>query len=73
MKLTPGQIFLRQTTVCFKDCGLYIKNIDMMILFACLVGWLHSSPVEIKKKIKAQSLKSAWAGTNNSMHKFELT
>jgi len=26
-----------------------IKNIDMIILFACLVGWLHSSPIEILK------------------------
>jgi len=29
----------------------------MIILFACLVGWLDSSPVEIKK-IKACSLKN---------------
>ncbi len=33
------------STVCDKDCGL--SNIDMIILFACLVGWLNSSPVEI--------------------------
>jgi hypothetical protein len=26
-----------------------IKIIDMIILFACLVGWLHSSPIEILK------------------------
>jgi len=32
-----------------------IKNIDEIILFECLVGWLDSSPIEIKK-IKAQSL-----------------
>jgi hypothetical protein len=25
------------------------KNINMIILFACLVGWLNSSPVEILK------------------------
>jgi len=34
-----------------------IKSIDVIILFACLVGWLDSSPVEIKKKIKARTLK----------------
>jgi hypothetical protein len=28
-----------------------IKNIDMLILFSCLVGWLDSSPLEIKKKL----------------------
>jgi len=43
----------------------------MIILFACLVGWLDSLPVETKKKIKAQSLKTAWAyawaGMNTSM------
>jgi len=31
-----------------------IKNNDMIILFACLIGWLDSSQI---KKIKAQSLK----------------
>jgi hypothetical protein len=36
----------------------------MIILFACLVGWLNSSPVEIQKKNKAQS---AWAGMNKGM------
>jgi len=33
-----------------------IKNIDMIISFAYLVGWLDSSPKEIKNK--AQSLKN---------------
>jgi len=32
--------------------------IDMIILFACLVGWLNSSPIEIQKKIKVLSLKT---------------
>jgi len=26
-----------------------IKNTDMIILFACLVGWLNSSPIQILK------------------------
>ncbi len=37
--------------MCVKDCGLYNENIDMIILFACLVAWLDSSSVEILKKI----------------------
>jgi len=36
-------------TVCVKDCGLHYQNIDMIILFSCLVGWFNSSPEEIKK------------------------
>jgi len=36
-----------------------IKNIALIILFACLVGWLHSSHVEIKNKIK-MTFKTAW-------------
>jgi hypothetical protein len=46
------------TTVCVKDCGLDNQNIDMIILYSCLVGWLDSLPVEIQIKIKAQSLKT---------------
>jgi len=38
-----------------------IKNIDMIILFACLVGWLNSSPV---KKLRHDLLKTAWAAVN---------
>ncbi len=35
----------------------------MIVLFACLDGWLKSSHVE--KEIKARSLKkTAWAGVN---------
>jgi hypothetical protein len=34
------------STVCVEDCGLHNQNIDMIILFACLVDWLDSSPVE---------------------------
>jgi len=40
--------------------ALIIKNIDMIILFACFVAWLDSSPVEIKKN-KSQLKKTAWA------------
>jgi len=36
--------------VCVKDFGLHNQNIDMIIFLACLVGWLYSSPVEIKDK-----------------------
>jgi len=32
-----------------RNVAFIIKNIDMIILFACLVGWLNSSPLEIKK------------------------
>jgi len=60
MKLTPGEMEsferIEHSTVCVKDCGLHNKNIVMIYLFACLVGWLNSSTVE--KKIKAQSLKT---------------
>jgi hypothetical protein len=42
----------------FKACGFHNQNNNMDILFACLVNWLDSSPVEINKKIKAQSLKN---------------
>ncbi len=31
---------LTAATVCVKDCGFIVKNIDTKILFACLVGWL---------------------------------
>jgi len=37
--------------MCVKDCGLHNKNIDMIILLACLVGWIDSSPVEIQKNL----------------------
>jgi len=43
--------------MCVKDCGLHNQNIDNIIMFACYVGWLDSSLVELKK-IKAQSLKT---------------
>jgi len=36
--------------VCVKECRL-IKIINMIILFACIVGWLDSPNVEIKKKL----------------------
>ncbi len=34
-------------TACVKDCGFHNKDIDMIILFACLVGWLNSLLLEI--------------------------
>ena len=37
------------TAMCAKDCGINNQNIDILILIACLVAWLDSSPVEIKK------------------------
>ena len=48
------------TPCVLRIVAFIIKNIDMIVLFACLVGWLDSSPVEIKK-IKALSLKTACA------------
>ncbi len=39
-----------------KECGLHNQNIDMIILFACFVGWFDSSFLEIWIWIKAQSL-----------------
>ncbi len=42
----------------------------MIILFACLVGWLDSSTVE---KNKAWSLKIALAGVNTGAHNFMRT
>jgi len=47
-------------TMCVKDCSLHNQKIDMIILIACLVGWLNSSPIEILK-LKARSLKTTWA------------
>ncbi len=37
--------------MCVKDCGpvFIFKNINMVICFEILVGWLDSSPVELKK------------------------
>jgi len=39
----------------------------MIILFACLVGWLDSSSVEFQKKINAQSLKT-WVGIHKTSY-----
>jgi len=33
------------SNVCNMDCGLHYQNIDLIIVFACLVGWLNFSPV----------------------------
>ncbi len=39
--------------MCVKDCGLKNQSIDMIILFACLNGWLDSSSaVEIQKNLR---------------------
>jgi len=41
-----------------RSVAFIVKNIDTKILFACLVGWVDSWTVEIKKKkIKAPTLK----------------
>jgi len=40
-------------TVCVKDCGLHNqKNIDLIILFACLVGLPFFFPCRNKIKIR---------------------
>ncbi len=39
----------------------------MIILFACLVDRLDSSPIEIKKKLRQDLQKPAWAGINNDL------
>jgi len=39
----------------------------MIILFACLVGWLDPTPIEIIKKIRHDLLKPDWAGVNTGM------
>ncbi len=41
------QSFDLEITLCVKDCGLHNQNIDMIILFECLVGRLVGRPVEI--------------------------
>jgi len=48
--------------MCANDCGLHNQNIDKIILFAYLFGWLYYSSVEIKQN-KAQT----WAGVNTGM------
>ncbi len=52
--------------MCIKDCGPLNQINDTIILFACLVGWLNSLPVEIKNKEQSFK-KTAWAGMNISM------
>jgi len=49
-----------------------IKNIDVIISFACLVGWLDPLPVGIKKKTKAQSFKNC-LGWHEYRHARALT
>ncbi len=55
-----------------KDFAAFIiknnrSNIVMIILFACLVGWLNSSLVEMKKEIRHNLKKTSWAGMNTGM------
>ncbi len=45
-KVWPPLVYI---TMCVKDCGFHNQNIDVIILYACLVGWLKYSPVEIQK------------------------
>jgi len=63
MRTTDLEYYLQPQNVNFKNANsptmcLYDQNFDMIILFAYLVGWLDSSPVEMQKKIKSQSLKT---------------
>jgi len=44
-------------TMCFKDCGLHFQKYWYNKCFACFVGKLDSSHVEIYKKNKPWSLK----------------
>jgi hypothetical protein len=48
--LAEGEKLLNKPTVCVKDDGLPIKNINMIMLIACLVRWIDTSPVETKQK-----------------------
>ncbi len=49
MKIEP---FAQFDTMCVKDCGHHNQTIDKIILFACLVGWLESSPRTNEKKLR---------------------
>jgi len=40
-----------------RNVAFIVKSIDMIILFACLLGWLNSSPVEIQKQLRHDLLK----------------
>ncbi len=55
--LVSSSIFGSTPTVCVKYCGLHNQNINMIALFACLVGWLNYLLVEFFLN-KAQSLKT---------------
>ncbi len=61
---------MKKATVCITDCGLRNQKYYMMVLFAYLIGWLNSSPIEIKI-LKHDFLKitrvRAWAGMNSGM------
>jgi hypothetical protein len=51
----PGQYWVEEYVEILSMSRIVtfiIKHINMIILFACLVGWLDSSPIEIKKKLR---------------------
>ncbi len=51
---------LKNYTICVNNCALHNQNIDMIILFACLFGWLDSLLLEIEK-IRHNGLHHAYA------------
>ncbi len=46
-------------TMCVKDCGLLIQKYQYNNFLACFIGKLHSSHMEIQKKIKSRMLKNS--------------
>ncbi len=62
MTLIDRHVFYR-----VKDCGLHNQKMDVIIIFACLVGWLDSSPVEIKKLSLKKLLGLMLVDVNTSM------
>jgi len=57
-----------QVIQCVSRIGASIvKNIDTNF-FACLVGWLDSSPLENKNKIKARTLKYDLSCVKTGVH-----
>jgi len=58
------------TTVCVEDCGLNSQKYWYNNFFACFIGKLDSSHLEIEKKIKAWALKKQFGlmlGVNTDM------
>ncbi len=50
--LSHKMILSQQYCHTVKDCGPHNQNSHLIIVFACLVAWLDTSLVEIKKKIR---------------------